>query len=349
MPDLPKISEILYSGSLTYGEYTKQFEEKLRKYFNTPYVIVTNSFNTAISVAVTTLGLSFGDEVIASPLACLASTQPYLSSGLRIRWCDVDNKRGTLDPEDLEKKITKSTKAIIHNHFCGYPGYIDEINYIGRKHGIPVIDDGIECFGSEYKDKKIGNCGTDVTVFSFTAVRMPNTIDGGAVIFKSKDLFEKSLRIRDCGIDRAFFRDSLGEINPKCDISEVGYSATMSNVNGYIGSMQMETVDNLIFMQRKNANKIDKWIKCDARFASISCHDCSPNYWVYGLLTSDKRETIEYFRKNSIYASGIHIKNNIYSVFQDNKALAGVDDFFSHYVAIPSGWWLDDDLYTEKL
>lgn len=251
MPELPELDEILHSGALAYGKYSKQFEEKLKEYFDTPYLIVTNSFNTAISVAVTSMGLSSGDEVIASPMACLASTQPYLSSGLKIKWCDVDSKTGTLSPDALRKVITNKTKAIIHNHFCGYPGHIDEINEIGSEFDIPVIDDGIECFGSEYKGKKIGNVGTDVTVFSLTAVRIPNTIDGGIVIFKSKELYEKSLRIRDCGIDRTIFRDDIGEISPKCDITEIGYSATMSNVNGYIGMVQMRYVDELLDMQRK--------------------------------------------------------------------------------------------------
>ena len=98
---------------------------------------------------------------------------------------------GTLDPESVKQKITSKTKVIFHNHFCGYPGYIDEINSVGQDYGIPVVDDAIEAFGSEYKGKKIGNTGTDVTIFSFQAVRLPTTIDGGAIIFKDKTLYEK--------------------------------------------------------------------------------------------------------------------------------------------------------------
>lgn len=84
MPEIPELDLILHSGSLTYGSYTKQFEERLKLYFGTPYLIVTNSFYTAISVVLTTLGIVPGDGVIASPMACLASTQPYLSSGLKV-------------------------------------------------------------------------------------------------------------------------------------------------------------------------------------------------------------------------------------------------------------------------
>lgn len=342
MPDLPEMNEILYSGALAYGTYTKQFEERLKKYFDTPYLIVTSSFNNAISVALTVLNISYGDEVILSPMACLASTQPYLSSGLKVKWADIDPKRGTLLPESVKAKITSSTRVIVHNHYCGYPGYIDEINTIGAEYGIPIIDDGIECFGSEYKGKKIGNCGTDVTIFSLTAVRIPNCIDGGVIIFKNKDSYEKSLLVRDCGIDRARFRDDAGEINPKCDINCIGYSATMSNLNGYIGLKQMEHVDMLLKAHREQAEKWKDFFSERTQYIPIDYEDSNPNFWVYGILTDKKRETIQNFRNQGFYASGVHVDNRIYSVFgKRNSILPGVDQFYKKFVALPCGWWMN--------
>ena len=315
MPEVPEINTILHSGALAYGNYTKQFEEKLRDYFGTPYLIVTNSFNTAILVALTTLEIVPGDDIIASPMACLASTQPYLSSGLNVCWADVDPQTGTLSPDSVRQQITNKTKAIVHNHFCGYPGYIDEINAIGKEYVIPVFDDGIECFGSEYKGKKIGNCGTDVTIFSLTAVRFCNCIDGGVVIFKNEEHYRKSLLVRDCGIDRTHFRDELGEISPDCDISLIGYSATMSNVNGYIGLRQMEVIEDLIFRHREQAEKWRNIYDFQSRMTPIYREGCKPNYWVYGMLTDNKVETIKSFRNQGYYASGVHIRNDIYSAF----------------------------------
>ncbi len=343
MPELPKLNDILHSGQLAYGAYTKEFEEKLKKYFGVEYLIVTNSFNTAISVAITTLGLTFGDEVLASPMACLASTQPYLSSGLKIRWADVDNKTGTLSPESVRERITPKTKAVIHNHFCGYPGYIDEINQIAKEHGIPVIDDCIEAFGSEYKGKKLGSLATDVTVFSLTAVRIPNVIDGGIVIFKNEELYKKSLLIRDCGIDRSIFRDSIGEISADCDINLIGYSATMSNVNGYIGSCQMDNVDSILDAQRKRAEVWFKKLSSEPELTPVTKDFQNPNYWVFGILAKDKRKTILEFREKGYYASGVHINNNIYSIFGESPVLAGTNDFYSHFVALPCGWWMDGE------
>ena len=342
MPQLTEMDSILNSGKLAYGDYTKAFEEKLRAYFDTPYLMVTNSFHTAVSVALTALGIVPGDNVIASPMACLVSTQPYLSAGLQIRWADVDPQTGTLSPDSVRKQINAGTKAIVHNHFCGYPGYIDEINAIGKEFGIPVIDDGIECLGSEYQGRKIGSCGTDVAVFSLNAVRFCNCIEGGIVIFRDKALYEKSLLIRDSGIDRKRFRDDIGEISPDCDISLIGYSATMSNVNGYIGLMQTDCLDTLLEKHRKQAAKWDAYFREHPEYTPICRENCTPNYWVYGILAAQKRDAILKFRADGFYASGVHMRNDLYSVFgRQDVELRGVEAFYSHFVALPCGWWME--------
>lgn len=346
MPKLPKLESILYSGKLAAGEYTRDFEKKLAIFFSTDQIISTNSFNMAISVAVTTLGLKYGDEVIASPMACLASTQPYTGEGLKIVWADIDPHTGTLSPEDIRKRITPKTKCIIHNHFCGFPGYIDEVNAIGREYGITVIDDGIECFGSTYRGKIVGNCGTDITVFSFNPVRVLTTIDGGAVIFKNKELYKKSLLVRDCGIDRNIFRDSRGEINKNCDITLQGYSATLSDVNAYIGVCQFDNLKDRLRKQRKNARMWDIYFSDKKNYTPLISKDGQPNYWVYGILSTNKEQSIEFFRKNGYYASGVHINNNIYSIFGKQDTLPGVKDFQSSFVALPCGWWVDNEKDT---
>ncbi|MEH7251940.1 aminotransferase class V-fold PLP-dependent enzyme [Neobacillus niacini] len=341
MPKLPELISILNSGSLAYGKYGRDFERQLADYVGTENLLVTNSYNMAILVALSTLNIGIGDEVLLSPMACLASTQPLISSGIKVKWADVDPSTGTLSPDNVRKRITKNTKAIIHNHYCGYIGYVDEINQIGREYGIPVIDDCIEAFGGEYKGNKIGNVGTDVSVFSFSAVRIPNTIEGGAVVFKNKDFYDKSILVRDCGIDRTRFRDDIGEISPKCDITMIGFSATMSDVNAYIGIQQMKEVSQLLKKQRINAQYWDNYLNRNKGIKIIKRNEQSPNYWVYGILTEKKRETIIKFRNAGYYASGVHLNNNCYSIFGDKTDLKGVSEFYSKFVALPCGWWVE--------
>lgn len=344
MPELPELNEIIHSGQIANGKYTVEFEKRINNYLGiSEGAVVVNSFHSAISVLLTLLDIGFGDEVVLSPMACLASTQPFLSHGIKICWADVDPNTGTLDPNSVKKKITNKTKAIIHNHFCGYPGYIDEINEIGKKAGIPVIDDGIECFGSEYKGGKIGNIGTFATIFSFNAVRIPSTIDGGCIILSDSSNLKKAKLVRDCGIDRSCFRDELGEINPACDIKLVGYSATMSNINAYIGMKQMECIDLILSKNRKNADKWTEKLRNNDKIRRIFRSEVNPNYWVYGIKVNDKVESIKMFRDMGYFASGVHINNNIYSIFGKQKTLPGVQEFYESFVALPCGWWIDEN------
>ncbi len=341
--ELPEIGAILHSGALAYGKYGKEFEQRLSTYLGVEQLITVNSFNSAVLVALITLGIKTGDEIIASPMACLASNQPFVTIGAKVIWADVDPKTGTLSPDSVKQKITSRTKAIFHNHFGGYPGHIDEINAIGKEFGIPTVDDAIEAFGSEYKGRKIGNTGTDVTIFSFQAVRLPTTIDGGAIVFKDKNTFEKSLLVRDSGVDRRYFRDTIGEINPEFDITVPGFGATMSDVNSYIGIQQMNDLDKLLDRQRENANSWNTIIHNQfPQHELINSQEKNlPNYWVYGILAENKVNAINKIRELGYYASGVHYPNNFYSVFGKHVSLPGVDEFYSKFVALPCGWWFN--------
>lgn len=111
MPQLPELEEILYSGQLAYGKYSLKFEEVLREFLGVKNrVLVTNSFNMAIAVVNSVLNIHAGDEVIASPMACLASTQPFVAHEINIKWADIDPTTGTLDPGSVERKFLQKQK-----------------------------------------------------------------------------------------------------------------------------------------------------------------------------------------------------------------------------------------------
>lgn len=336
-----ELEQILYSGNLSFGKIGKEFEQRISTYIGNEKTLTISSYNQALLIILSTLDLKPGDEVIASPVSCLASNQPFAIKGLKVIWADVDPNTGSMSVDDVKSKITKNIKAIFHNQYCGYLGRINEINALGREYGIPIIDDCIEAFGSELNGNKTGNLGTDITVFSFQTVRLPNTIDGGAIVFKDEVLFEKAKMIRDYGIDRTTFRDEFNEINKSCDIKLEGYGALMSDVNSLIGLRQMDTIQNLLQKQRTNATLWDNIIAEMKGVEKLSLTDNTlPNYWVYGLIAENKIETIKKFREQGFYATSVHINNNIYSVFNNKIELKGVNEFMNHFVAIPSGWWL---------
>lgn len=335
--ELPELENILHAGALAYGEWGKEFESKLKEFVCAENLLSTNSFAMAIQIALTVLELKPGDEVIVSPMSCLASNQPLATYGLKVKWADVDPKTGTLSPSSVRKSITSNTRLIYHNHFCGYVGHVDEINSIGKEFGIPVIDDCVEAFGTKYKGKIVGNLGTDITIFSFQTVRLPNTIDGGAIVFKNEELYKKALIARDFGIHRNIFRDQYGEISPLCDISTFGFGGTMSEVNSYIGCCQMQVLPILLEKQKENAQKWN--VKLDY-FKLNNRKEVEPNYWIYGVLSNNKMEDMLKFREQGFYASGVHLPNSFYSVFGDKSQLPGVTEFNNKFIAIPCGWWI---------
>jgi perosamine synthetase len=342
-PSLPELQNILYSGILNYSKWGKIFEKNLSDFIGNPYLITLNSYNSAVLVAISTLGLKNGDEIIASPISCLASNQPYIMMGVKIIWADIDPRTGTLDPEDVRKKISKNTKAILHNHFCGYPGYINEINSLGKEKSIYIIDDAIEAFGSEYNKLKIGNVNSDITIYSFQTVRLPNTIDGGALAFKSREHYEKALLVRDYGIDRNSFRTNDGEINPHCDIKIPGYGALLNEVNSYLGYEQMKVLDNLLYKQRINSKFWKEFIynhQSSTKIVEV-IEGSNPNFWIFGILVNNKKEALKFFREKNYYASSVHLSNNLYSVFDNSINLRGVNEFSDKFLALPCGWWMN--------
>lgn len=341
---MSELESILYSGQLAYGKFGKLFESELAKFLGNPLVISVSSYNQAMLLALSILDLKPGDEIIASPVSCLASNQPFVVKGLKVVWADVDPNTGSLCVADVEKRITAKTKAIFHNHFCGYLGDIVAINQLAKKYGLWVVDDCIEAFGSEYNTKRTGNLSADLTVFSFQAVRLPNTIDGAAISFSSKVLYEKAILMRDYGIERKNFRTTYGEINPECDITLEGYGATLSEINSYIGLKQMDCLPNLLERQKKNAldweNRLQNFHKVKPLKLTSGTQ---PNYWVYGVLCENKNKALQDFREKKWYATSVHINNNIYSVFKDTNSLKGVNEFMNRFLALPCGWWINHD------
>jgi len=338
--DMGAVKDILMSGKLSFGSYGQQLEQALKDYLGNPLVLTTANNNYAMLIALAVLDLREGDEVIASPMACLASNQPVLNFRAKVVWADIDPYRGALDPEDVKKRITSRTKAILHYHWGGYPGYVDEINALGMEHGIAVIDDCIESFGSEYKGNRMGGLGTDISCFSFQAVRLPNTVDGGAISFSDAKLYEKAKLMRDFGINRPTFRDRHGEISASSDIALPGYNAMMSELNSFLGLQQLKHVPELLERQRRNAAYWDRYFAGAGGRPLGNRQEVLPSYWIYSALIDDAEEKMLQLREQGYYASRVHLRNDYYSAFgRAPYPLPGVDQFEKQQLSVPSGWW----------
>ncbi|ENM3897662.1 UDP-4-amino-4-deoxy-L-arabinose--oxoglutarate aminotransferase [Vibrio cholerae] len=339
------LNKILHSGQLSYGEHTKDFERKLRTYVGNENVLTLSG--NSIFFALKLIDIQFGDEVIVSPMSCLMTTQPIKYAGANVVWADIDPLTGSLDPLDVAKKITNRTKAIIHYHWAGNPGYIDEVNEIASRNNITVIEDATESFGAEYKGKKLGNTNTDIVCFSFTPVRVPNAIDGGGVALSSRGLYEKALVMRDLGINRTNFRDALGEISESCDIDNVGDSAAMNNISGYVGASQMPFIEELLTKQRENALRWERYFKNYPGVRLMTKREgIHSSYWAFTILCENRDGLLTELRKKGIYASKVHLRNDLYSVFGNKTSgLEGVNEFSKKQLNLPCGWWMTESDY----
>ena len=342
---IEELGEILYSGKLAPGVYVKEFEAVLCDFLGVDNFLAVNSYNSAADIVWKIINIKEGDEIIASPMSCLASNQPIVNRNGNIKWTDIDPYVGSLDPRAVKNNITKNTKAILHYHWGGYPGHINEIIAIGNEYGIPVVEDAIESFGSEYNGNKLGNSGADYTIFSFQPVRLPTTIDGGGIVCKHFEDYQKAVLIRDYGIDRQNFRDGYGEIKNTCDISLSGIGAGLNEIGAYIGLETMKNISGLLETQRQNAGKNEALLRQFGDIDPVYKEDTLPNYWIYTFLTKKQDKMLRTLRGKGIYASRVHLRNDYYSVFGDFcDDLKGVKKFNDQTLSIPCGWWVNYDL-----
>ena len=205
--DLPPIDDyIVYlkqiwrSGILTnYGDLTKQFEEKLADYLGVKYVVTVGNATLGLQLALRALDVKTGSEIITTPFTFAATTNIIVYEGFKPVFADIDQDTYCINPDDIERKITLSTSVILPVHVYGNPCDVERINKIADENHLKVVYDAAHAFGVTYKGNSLASYG-DVSVLSFHATKLFQTIEGGAVITNQKDIAEKIKLLRNHGI-----------------------------------------------------------------------------------------------------------------------------------------------------
>ncbi|RJQ27187.1 aminotransferase class V-fold PLP-dependent enzyme [Candidatus Parcubacteria bacterium] len=339
------LSEVFDCGYLAEGEFVRRFEDKLKIYIQNSNLITVGDVSTGILICLYMAGVRPGDEVIASPVACVATNQPVLNLFARVVWCDVDPFTGNIDAEKITDLITDKTKAILYPHWAGDVGDIAAIKEIADRFGIRTIEDAGEAMGAEYKGRKVGNTGSDFTVFSFHAIRHITTGEGAAITFADKNEAFQANCIKRYGIHRASFRDSMEEINPASDIPVAGYNSYLTNIDAAIGIAQLERLPEVVARHRENGYFYDFALK-DVPGITL-CNrpkHMKSSFWVYTFLAERRDDLLKVLRERNIFASKVHYRNDIYTCFNSkSRVLPGVDTFSSAYLCIPCGWWVSEE------
>jgi len=339
------ISSVLHSGQIASGEHATRFELSLQNFVGNPRITVTQDAASSIALSLFLGGVRPGDEVLASPMACLATNEPVLNLFARIRWCDIDPQTGNLDAEDLRRRITPHTRAILIFHWAGNPANVDVIYEIARAHGLPVIEDASEALGAEYAASKLGNTGADFTVFSFYANRHITTLEGGAIAFGSEEHYERGRWLKRYGIHVPTFRDPQGEINPRSDIPLAGWNMAMHEVSAALGTVQMGHLPSIIARHQANGMFYDQALSGVPGIRILKRPAAARSaYWVYTFLADDRDGLLRRLRECDVHASKVHQRNDRYSCFGvSGYDLPGVDEFQHRCLSIPCGWWIGEE------
>jgi len=254
--ELKYVTEAVSSGWISSsGEFVVKFENEFAKYCDSQYGVAVCNGTVAIHLALISLGIGRGDEVIIPSFTMIATAFAVCYTGAIPVFVDADRSTWNINPELIEEKITDRTKAIIPVHVFGNPCDMDRIVEIARKHNLYIVEDAAEAHGAELHGKKIGSF-SDVAAFSFFANKNITTGEGGMCITSSDELYEKC----------RYYKNVCFPVNGLRNYrhNDIGFNYRMSNIHAAIGLAQTEKADEYKEKRIYN-NKIYKENLADCR------------------------------------------------------------------------------------
>lgn len=235
------LRKIWKSGYITnHGPLATELENKLKKYLGVKYLFFVSNGTIALQIAIKALELK--NEVITTPFSYVATTSSLVWENCKPIFADIDPNTLTIDPNEIEKKITKKTTGIVGVHVYGNPCDVEKINKIAKKYKLKVIYDAAHAFGVKYKNKSILNYG-DISTLSFHATKIFHTVEGGAIITNNDNLAKKIEYMRNFG--------HSGLRKPEQFLG-LGINGKNSEFHGAMGLCILKKIDELI-LKRKNA------------------------------------------------------------------------------------------------
>jgi len=282
----PSISamEALYSfdASLNgwnknWSKYLSAFEKSFAEYVDAKYAIATSSCTGALQIALMSVGITAGDEVIVPDLTWVATANAVRYVGATPIFADIELDTWNIDANSVESLIGKNTKAIIPVHMYGHPTRMDKILAIAKKYSLKVIEDAAPAIGATWQNQKCGTFG-DFAAFSFQGAKLLVTGEGGMLVTNNEILYEKALKISDQGRNpsRTFWIDDLG------------VKFKMSNIQAAIGLAQLQRVDELIEMKRRIFSWYEEGL-ADVPFIRLNkeVNEARSIYWMSSLLLDE--------------------------------------------------------------
>jgi 8-amino-3,8-dideoxy-alpha-D-manno-octulosonate transaminase len=242
-----------------------RFEGEVRKYLGCKYALAVSSGSAALCCAMAGLGVGPGDEVILPSFGWYSNYNAIVNAGALPVFADIDENLH-LDPVDLEKKITKRTKAVMVVNFQGSPAQMDEILDVAGPHGVKVLEDCAQAFGGSYKTTKLGTMG-DISIASFQQNKMLSCGEGGLVTTDNEGYFIRAVRYHDLGFVRKVFVDQL-ENKPLAapEKSFAGMQFRMSEFQGAVMLAQIRKLDSILSICRRHHQQVRERFRQNPHF-----------------------------------------------------------------------------------
>lgn len=277
------------------GKYVDLFEEKFAKYCGRKFAVATSSGTTALHLALVVLSIGKDDEVIVPSLTFIATANAVTYTGAIPVFVDSELSTWNIDPDRIEKAISKKTKAILPVHLYGHPADMDKINKIAKNYGLLVVEDATEGLGALYKGKKVGTLG-DIACFSFNGNKLITTGGGGMIVTDDEDIAKKAKMLSCQG--RA---PGIEYYHPY-----IGYNYRLTNLQAALGVAQMEKIDRYLAIKRKNAELYNTRLK-DIKGIMLppEMKWAKSAFWMYSILVEEdyvmtRDELIAKLRQNEI-------------------------------------------------
>ncbi len=286
---------VLESKRYVKGEQAREFEKEFASFSGAKYGITTNSGTSALHVAMLSVGIGRGDEVIVPSHTFIATASPLLHIGAKPVFAEINEKTYTIDPDDIRKKITDKTKAIIPVHLYGQPADMDAIREIADEYGLIIIEDACQAHGAEYKGRRTGSMG-DIAAFSFfPSKNLTVAGDGGMIVTNNEEYAIKAAALRDQG----------RLAGKKYEHDYAGFNYRMSEILAAIGRIQLKHLPEWIEERRRVAKLYNELLEDAGIILPFEEEWAKHVYHLYVIRHSRRDELKEYLKEKGI-ASGIH-------------------------------------------
>ena len=260
------------------GKYIQEFERSWADYCNMNNGIAVSSGTTALQIAVKCLPLNKGDEIIIPSFTIISCAIAVIEAGAIPVLVDCDPETWTMRVDEIEKKISSKTRAIMAVHIYGHPAEMEQIWEIAKKHGLYIIEDAAEAHGAEYKGQKCGGFG-DISTFSFYANKIVTTGEGGMILTKNSKFADRARSLRNLCFrtDKRFYH------------TEMGYNYRMSSIQASIGLAQLKKIEGVVKKRRQIAHYYNKNLKnVKALQLPIEKEWAKNVYWMYAVVLSEE-------------------------------------------------------------